>query len=152
MTVRASTAATTYSNPGDVIIRQEDDEGGKQMVTVSTSPLNQIFDISKNNLSQSSVLYGYIRGKPGGLFIMQPELMGVSSGSFEAVDEFLEMGKFQPAYLAKERTAEIGLGCKPSGWPGCTCLQGSIKLSKMQLLIRQKLISGFPRGHPRKRC
>jgi hypothetical protein len=59
-----------------------------QMVTVCIRPQNQIFNILKDDLSQSPVLYGYIHGKPGGLFIMDPELMEVSSGGFGAVDEF----------------------------------------------------------------
>lgn len=96
MTARGSTAVTTDSNPGDVIIKHEDDEDGEQMVTVYIGPQNQIFNISKDDLSQSPVLHGYIRGKPGGLFIMDPELTDVSDGDFEAVDEFLEASEFQP--------------------------------------------------------
>jgi hypothetical protein len=123
-----------------MIIKQEDGEDGEQMVTVYIGPQNQIFNILKDDLSQSPVLHGYIRGKPGGLFIMDPELIEVSGGDFDTVDEFLETGEFQPTYLAKEQTVNIGPGlvgwmeliqtrktrCKSSDWPSCTCLQGCL--------------------------
>lgn len=94
---------------------------------------------------------------------MDPELTEVNGGDFEAVDEFLEKGEFQPTYLAKEWMADIG----PAGrldevdthkedsvqikrLAKLYLLAGRLKLPKMQLLIRQKLIAGFPRGYPYK--
>lgn len=164
MTARRSTAVMTDSNPDDVIIKQEDGKDGEQMVTVYIGPQNQIFNISKNDLSQSPVLYGYIRGEPGGLFIMDPGLMKVSDVDFEAVGEFLETGEFQPTYLAEERAADIEPGAgKLDGVDSqkkdsvqikrlakLYLLAGMFKLPKMQLLIHQKLIAGFPRGYPDK--
>lgn len=164
MMARGSTAVTTDSNPDDMIIKQEDGEDGEQMVTVYIGSQNQIFNISKDDLSQSPVLYGYIRGKPGGLFIMDPKLIEVSGGDFDAVDEFLETGELQPTYLAKEQTVDIGPGAgrldgvdthkedsvQIKQLAKLYLLAGMFELPKMQLLIRQKLIAGFPRGYPDK--
>jgi hypothetical protein len=94
MTARGPTAVMTDYNPGDVIIKHEDNKDGEQMVTVSIGPQNQTFNISKDDLSQPPVLYGYIRRKLGGLFIMDPELTEVSDGEFGAVEKFLETGEF----------------------------------------------------------
>jgi hypothetical protein len=164
MTARGSTAVTTDSNPGDVIIKHEDDEDGEQMVTVYIGPQNQIFNISKEDLSQSPVLYGYIRGKPRGLLIMDPELTEVSGGDFGAVDEFLKTGEFQPTYVAEELTADTRLeagrldgvdthkedSAQIKRLAKLYLLARRFKLPTMQLLIRQKLIAGFPRGYPYK--
>ena len=76
MTVRESTTVTTDSNPGDVIVKHEGDDDGEQVVTVYIGPQNQTFNISKDDLSQSPLLHGYIRGKPGGLFISASQATG----------------------------------------------------------------------------
>jgi hypothetical protein len=158
---RSSTAATTNSSDGGVKVKREDGEGGNdQMITVYIGMQNKVFRISREDLSQSPVLNGYVRGKPGALLVMDPELMGVSTGEFDAVDEFLKTGEFQPFYVAKEGRTDIQPGAGSlDGVRGhkqystqllrlgkLYVMAGTFKLPKMQLLVWQKVVAGFPSG------
>ena len=159
VTGRSSTAATMDSTDDGVKIKPEggEDSGSDNMITVYIGMQNKVFKISKEDLSQSPVLSGYLRGKP---FIMDPDLMEVASPLFESVDEFLKTAEFQPLYVPKEGRTDFEPGA--GGLDGVEghkqystellrlgelyVLAGKFKMPKMQLLIRRKIIAGFVEG------
>ena len=159
VTGRSSTAATMDSNEDGVKVKPEggEESGGDDMITVYVGMQNVVFKISKEDLSQSPVLSGYMRGKP---FIMDPDLMEVASPLFESVDEFLKTAEFQPLYVPKEGRSDFEPGAGSlDGVDGhkdystellrlgeLYVLAGKFGLPKMQLLIRRKIVAGFAEG------
>ena len=156
VTARSSTAATMASTDGGARVKFENGEGDN-MITVYIGKQNTIFKIPREELSQSPVLSGYVRGKS---FVMDPDLMDVKATLFDAVDEFLKTAEFQPFYVPKEGRADFEPGAgRLDGVNAHTeyaaqllrlgklyVMAGKFGISKMQLLIRQKTIAGFPDG------